>query len=187
MSARAFYGGRSTAPAQIAADRGYLAWTQPLQLLTGGSVMPTAGLVGLRRIRRVPASSVTNIVTYVTVAGATLTAGQCFAALYTSAGALVAQSADQATAWASAGVKTMALAGGPYSLAAGDYYVGVWFNGTTGPTFARSGAVNANLTNAGLTAGSFEAASANSSVTTTAPATLGTQTSTLLEWWFALS
>jgi hypothetical protein len=172
---------------QMAADRGYLAWTAPIYAMAGGTVIPTAGLLNLHRIRRVPAGSVTSIITYVTAVGVTLTAGQCFAALYTAAGALVAQTADQATPWVSTGLKTMTLAGGPYPITAGDYYIGTWFNGSTGPSLVRSGTVNFGLTNAGLSAPNFESASANASITTTAPPTLGTQTAAVYEWWFALA
>jgi hypothetical protein len=177
---------QSSAPA-LASDRGYLAWTQPTYVLNGGTALPTAGTVYLRRLRRVPAGSVTSIVTYLSAGGSALTAGQCFAALYTSAGALVAQSVDQAAAWATGGMKTMNLSGGPFPIAAGDYYVGVWFNGTTGPSVGRSGSVTATLTNTGLAAPNLEAASADTSVTTLAPAPLGSQTSILFEWWFALA
>jgi hypothetical protein len=172
---------------QLPADRGYLAWTQPITVMGGSTVVPTAGLLNLRRIRRVPAGPVTNIVTYISGAGVTLTAGQCFAALFTSAGVPVGTTADQSVAWVSTGLKPMALAGGPYSVAAGDYYVGFWFNGTTGPSIPRSGTINANLTNAGLAAPDFDSASANASVTTTAPNPFTAQTSVVYEWWFALS
>lgn len=187
MSARAFYGGRSGYDAQIPADRGLLAWTQPPHALAGGTAIPTAGLLYLRRVRRVPAGPVTSIVTHLTTLGVGLTAGQCFAALYTAGGTLIAQTADQATAWASAGLKVMTLTGGPYTVDAGDYYVGFWFNGTTGPAPVRSASISALLTNVGLTAPNLETASANPGVTTTAPASLGAQTSQAIEWWFALA
>lgn len=172
---------------QIPSERGYIAWTQPIYALTGGSALPTAGTLYLRRIRRVPAGAVTSIVTFVNTAGATLTAGQCFAALFTAAGTLIGQTADQATAWGSTGAKSMPLSGGPYSHGGGDLYVGAWFNGTTGPALIRSGSVTGALTNIGLSAPNLECASANTGLTTTAPATFGTQTSAVFEWWFALA
>ncbi|MEU8334806.1 hypothetical protein [Micromonospora tulbaghiae] len=188
MASRTTFGGSSGgAQPQIPADRGYLAWTQPPYALSAGSVPTTAGTLYLRRLRRVPAGQATSIITHVVTAGTTLTTGQCFAALFTAAGALVAQTADQSTAWASTGLKTMTLAGGPYPLTAGDYYVGIWFNGTTGPSIIRSASISTVLTNAGLTAGNYEAASANTGLTTTAPASVGTQTAQVFEWWFALA
>ncbi|MFI7073568.1 hypothetical protein [Micromonospora sediminicola] len=189
VAARAFYGGSGSGvyQAQVPADRGWLAWTQPPHVLVAGSALAPAGTLQLRRLRRVPAGQVTNIVTFLTVAGSSLTAGQCFAALYTAAGALVAQTGDQSTAWASIGLKVMPLAGGPYQVTGGDYYVGLWFNGTTGPAIVRSGTVSAALTNVGLSAPNFDMASANTGLTTTAPATLGAQTASVFEWWIALS
>ena len=180
-------GGDSGVQPQLPADRGLIAWTQPPYVLTGGSLLGVAGALHLRRLRRVPACSVTSIVTYVGGAGSALTSGQCFAALYTAAGELIAQSVDQATAWASQGVKTMTLAGGPYTLPGGDYYIGVWFNGTTAPAIARSASYATAMTNVGLSAPNFEAATANTGVTTTAPASLGTQTTSMYEYWFALA
>lgn len=181
------FGALSSSAPHLASDRGYLGWTQPIYALSAGSALPTAGVLNLRRVRRVSAGNVTNIVAYVTGAGSALTAGQCFAALYTAAGSLVAQTADQASAWGSTGVKSMALAGGPLPIDAGDYYVGVWFNGTTGPSLLRSGSITNALTNAGLTAPNLETATANTGVTTTAPVTLGAQAVGVFEWWFALS
>ncbi|HEY9417125.1 MAG TPA: hypothetical protein VIQ30_20395 [Pseudonocardia sp.] len=172
---------------QIPADRGYLAWTQPPYALNGGVIMPTPGMLQLRRLRRVPAATVTSIVGWTLTGGSSLTAGQCFAALYTAAGALIAQTTDQSTAWATTGLKVMPLAGGPYNLAAGDYYVGLWFNGTTGPTFARSGGISSVLTNIGLAAPNLDAAVADLGVTTSAPTTLGAQGLASSEFWFALA
>lgn len=172
---------------QAPADRGFKAWTQPIYALSSQTALPTAGLLMMRRIRRVPATSVTNIVTFVNGAGSSLTSGQCFAALFTAAGALVGQTADQAVAWASVGIKTMALTGAPFALAAGDYYVGVWFNGTTGPSIVRHAAVNGGLSNAGLSAPNFETCTADTGLTTTAPPNFGAQTSAGTEYWYALS
>lgn len=171
---------------QIPGDRGYIAWTQPTYTLVQGTAMPTAGLLMLRRLRRVPAASVTNIVTYLTAGGSSLTSGQCFAALYRSDATLVATTVDQAAAWATSGAKTMQLSGGPFSLTGGDYYIGAWYNGTTGPTIVRSGTLNANLSNIGLGSG-YEAASADTGRTTTAPDPFGAQTPVVYEWWFALN
>lgn len=172
---------------QIPSDNGFKAWTAPLYMPVGSTVLSTAGTLFLRRIKRVPATSITNIVAYVAVAGSSLTAGQCFAALFTAAGALVGQSADQAAAWASTGLKTMALTSGPYNVAAGDYYVGVWFNGTTGPTLLRGAAIASGLTNAGLVAPNLSACTADTGLTTTAPNPFGAQSGTGAEFWYALS
>ncbi|MFJ1539294.1 hypothetical protein ACIODS_12195 [Micromonospora chalcea] len=170
------------------ADRGYLTWTHPPYANTGVNLIPNAGILYLRRIRRVPPAAVTSILAYVGGGGSALTAGQCGAALYTAAGTLIGQTADQASSWQSGGLKTMPLVGGPYQVTAGDYYVAVWWNGTTSPQLARAGTgLFTALPNAGLAAPAFDAATANGSVTTTAPATLGAQTIAAIEFWFALA
>lgn len=89
-------------------------------------------------------------------AGATLTAGQCLAGLYTAAGARVGVTADMTTTWTTAGNKAMALTA-PYEAAPGKYYVAFLFNGTTSPTFACGSTLGATFTpgNANLTAGAY--------------------------------
>lgn len=173
----------------IPADRGYIAWNMPVYAATGAAALTTAGTLYLMRIERVPAAPVTNIVMHCTAAGNTLTAGQCFACLYTAAGALIGTTADQSAAWASLGEKIMPLTGGPYTVAAGAHYAGFWFNGTTGPTFTRytNSIGNATLLNAGTIAPNFIAASANTGRTTTAPNPFSTQGAFSAQWWVALS
>jgi hypothetical protein len=172
---------------QAPVDRGLKVWNYLPQIAGAGTALPTAGVLNLQRIRRVPSTSITNIVIVVTVGGGTLTAGQCFASLFTAAGALVASTADQAVAWASASVKTMSLAGGPFAVPAGDYYVGLWFNGTTGPTIARHTVASSVMIQLGLTAPDLEACTADTGLTTAAPATLGAQTANAVDFWVALS
>jgi hypothetical protein len=122
----------------------------------------------------------------VTTPGSSLS--NCFGALYTAAGALVGQTADMSTAWQSSGLQTMPLVGGPYNVAAGDYYVGLWYNGTTAPTINRSGhGFAAPQTNLGQSAAQYNAAFANTGLTTTAPATIGAKTSGVLHFWVAIS
>lgn len=173
----------------LPADHGLLAWNMPISAAVAATAVAVAGRIEFSRLRRVPACTATNLVTLCTTAGSTLTSGQCFGALWTSAGALVGQTTDQATAWASTGVKTMQLSGGPFALAAGDYIVGFWFNGTTGPTFSRyvtSSGLSA-ITNANLSAPNFNAGTADTGRTTTAPSSLGTQTGTGTCYFVALS
>ena len=167
-------------------DHNLLAWSMPPTNIGGGTVMPTAGLLTFVRIRVPKPITVTNIVMHVSTAGGTLTSGQCFAALYAGV-SLVGQTADQAVAWASTGLKTMALAGGPYSLTIGNHYVAFWFNGTTGPAFPRDSGFSAISANVGLSTPNFKCGTADTSITTTAPPTMGAQTSTGSHWSVALS
>lgn len=174
--------------ASLPADRGYAAWNFPLQYAPGGTALGTAGTLYLSRIRRVPAQTISNIHCFVNVIGSSLTSGQCFAALFTAAGSNVAVTADQATAWASIGVKTMALAAPYANPSVADLYVGAWFNGTTGPQLWRMATgFSGAIPNVGLSAPNLQAATADTGLTTTPPANLGTQTLLSIEYWFALS
>ncbi len=173
-----------------AADHNLLGWSCDPAIVNSQTVLSTAGRSEFARLHLPVAAPVTNVLLYVGTAGATLTAGQCFAALHGPTGTLIGQTADQAAAWASTGVKTMALAGGPYALAAADYIVEFWFNGTTGPAIGRAvggGVGNAAFLNVGLASPSLRCGTANTGLTTTAPGTLGTQTASTNPWWVALS
>src|SRR5512142_3275873 len=109
---------------------------------TGGSVYGTA--IQVRR-----GFTVTNLVASVTTAGGTLTVNSSWGLLFNSAGKLVAKTADQSTAWATAGLQTMALtAVTSLTLPAGTYLCAVVFTGTILPTFAKSGAPAALFNNA---------------------------------------
>jgi hypothetical protein len=167
-------------------DYGYLAWNWPpeYQNNTLTTTLNTAGRLNVFGVVIPRPITCTNIVIYVTTAGATLTANQCAGALYTGAGALIAQTGNQATAWTTTGIKTMALTGGPFALAAGRYDVALWYNGTTAPGLFRANGtaeINVNLT-------LDRQRLANTTITTTAPATLGNPAgSGSIPFWVALS
>jgi hypothetical protein len=175
----------------LPADHNYLGWSNPVNQCTAQSALSASGAAGtlvLLRVRRLPAASVTNVVTFIQTAGSGLTAGQCFGALYSASGTLIGQTADQSTAWASTGVKTMALASGPFNVAAGDYYVGLWYNGTTAPSPIRGGTgFSGAQMNVGQSSGQFDLCTADAGLTTLAPPTLGAQTSANVPFWVALS
>lgn len=171
----------------VPADRNFVAWNMPYYGAPNTGGLTTAGTLFLIRIRRVPATNVSNIVMNQGTAGSGLTAGQCFAALFTSAGALIASTADQAAAWAGAGPRTMALVGGPYALSAADYYVGLFYNGTTGPAFLRAGSSSGTITNIGLAAPNLDFATADTGLTTAMPSTFGAQTAFAAQYFVALS
>lgn len=170
-----------------APDHGLLAQNFPAEMATSGIVMPTAGQVRVVRIRLPVTSSVTNIIMNVTTVGNTLTTGQCFAGLYTSAGVKIAVTADQAVPWVSTGIKTAALAAGPFTCVAADYYVAFWFNGTTGPSFASLPSPAAVLANLGRATPNLFWGSADTGITTTSPDPLGAQTVSGNAYWVGLS
>lgn len=179
--------GRATAavPAQ-AGDHNYLAWTADPLTCGLPALLITNGLLYVARLKLPNSATVTNLHVYVTTAGSVLTANRSFAALFSSSRGLLSQTADQSTAWGSAGLATMALTASQ-SVGAGFVWVGVWSTGVALPTLAAGTTLAAGLSNAGLTAPNLRFATADTGLTTTAPATIGSQTGSALAIWAALS
>ena len=168
-------------------DQGLVTWTMDVMVATANSILPAQGTLYLVRVHVPVAATVRNILAAITNAGSGLRAGQCFAGLWSaSGGARVGVTADQSTGWATTGVKTMALTS-TANLTAGDYYIGLYANGTTLPNFARgNNQIGGAFANAGMTS-NFRVATANTGLTTTPPATLGPLTASNTAWWLALS
>lgn len=170
-------------------DHGLIGWTFDPIDQQAGTVVPTAGLAHVVRIRAL-GSVVTNIHFHLTGGGSALTAGQCFAALYNDAGALLgagAVTADQSTAWATSGAKTMPLST-PQAVTAGAWYkVLWWFNGTTGPSLSRNTNAGSTMLNIGLTASTARYATADSGLTSAAPSNIGATSGGSTAWWVGLS
>lgn len=95
-----------------------------------------AGQITLIRIRLPRAVRITGVVVPVQTGGATLTSGQNLSGLYSTAGAKLAETASQHTAWTTTGWKAAAFTAG-LDLAAGDYFIPLLFNGSTSPQFSR--------------------------------------------------
>lgn len=173
-------------PPAIPSDHGYLAWNMPVDVAVAAASIAVGGRIEYSLLRRVPVGTITSLVTLCSTVGATLTAGQCFAALWTPSGTLLGQTVDQAAAWVSTGEKVMNLAAPYANTVVQDLIIGFWYNGSTGPTFARSNPVGAAIvTNAGLSGNSLAAGFANTGVTTTAPA-LGARTGTGTHYFVAV-
>lgn len=169
-------------------DHGLIAWTDPVSLETSNSTFTPAGTLHFVKIILPMDATVTNLEMYAVLGGATLTSGQNFAALYNAAGTRLGTTADQSTAWATSGRKSMALAGGAQALVAGGYYIAFWFNGTTSPAWARVSNSATALANFGLSAPNLRyGTTSNTALTTTSPSTLGTQTAGQITWWAGLS
>jgi hypothetical protein len=168
-------------------DHGLLAWTYPPDEVTGssGSLLGTAGTVYLLPVEIDFAGPATNVLMYVTTQGSGLTSGQCFAALF-QGGVLIGTTADQATAWGTTGMKTMALASGPFNVSAGPAYVAAFWNGSTAPQFARTGNLS-GLINVGIGATASRYGSANTGRTTSMPGTLGTIAAASNAFWAGVS
>jgi hypothetical protein len=141
--------GRSTFLAQPdpGLGGGILGWNfDPVAI--GASQIMTAATLYLAKIPVPAQMSVTNVLAFLSVNGATLT--HAYAALYKSDGTKIGQSADQSSVWNTGAVKltTTALSGGPFTvtpLAADDFVWAALYVGTatTPPTFYRTAVNNA--------------------------------------------
>lgn len=178
-----------------AADHNLTGWTFDPIMVQGGTVLATAGLSYVFRIRAL-STTITNIHVHLTAGGSSLTSGQCFASLHNDAGAILGAGAVTASlhstgsnGWGDGGYKTHPLTT-PQAVTQYDWYrVRLWFNGTTGPTLSRALNSNTVIVNAGLSAPNFRYATADSGLTTSAlaPGTIGTQTGANTAWWMGLS
>lgn len=170
-----------------AQDHNLLTWTMDPAIAAGATAL-TSGVLHLAKMKLPEDSSVTSIIACVTTGGTGLTSGQNFAALYTSAGARVAITADQSASWTGAGAKTMALTGGPYALTAGTYYAALLSNGSTPPAFLRGHGVSSSTLNIGLTAATGRVITFGTGQSSPpASVTLGSASLDFKAWWFALS
>lgn len=137
-----------------------LGWTLTPQESSANQTL-TSGRLYLFKIMVPVDISVTNMVTALGNAGSGLTSGQSFMGLYGSDGTLIGSTADQSTAFASAGVKTAALSSGPFSITGGPG-VFVWAalvsNGTTPPKPIGNSVGVVGLANMGLTAATYRGA-----------------------------
>lgn len=185
----------TSAPAGLwkASNHNLVGWTFDVAGVQAGTVQPTAGLAQVARIQ-VLGPVVTNIHFHLTAGGSALTAGQCFAALFNDAGALLGAGAVTGSlhatgsgGWGDGGFKTCALSVAqgvtPYAF----YKVFWWFNGTTGPTLSRAVNSSSAILNAGLSSPGFRYATADTGLTNAAPSNIGTQTGGATAWWVGLS
>lgn len=179
-----------TASVVRASDLGLVAHSFPAAQIQGGTIVPTAGLIHVVRVRALSAVAV-NVELYVTTGGTSLTSGRNFAALYADNGGLLgagAVTADQSTAWQSTGRKSMALSVGQGITANAWYRVAFFANGSVLPTFGRAAALDSSA--AGIVGGlsaPFRYSTADSGLTTTMPSNLGAQTAIGTAWWAAIS
>lgn len=165
-----------------ATDHGLAGWTFDPAGIQASTVLATAGLSYVARIRCLT-SVITGVRFHFVAGGASLTAGQCFASVHNDAGAQLgagAITADQAANWATGGDKLCPLTVAQGATAGAWYRVRWWFNGTTGPQMSRGCSSSPAATNWGIPtpAGPFRFSTADSGLTTaaSAPEQLGTQT-----------
>ncbi len=168
-------------------DQNLLAWTFDPALQTANSTA-SAGVLYLNRIMIRQTTTITNLLLSITTIPSGLTTGANWAGLYTAAGTLLSQTVDQTTAWATTGLKTMALAAAQ-TVAPGMYYLGFVANAsTTTPAFARSTAQGGATVNAGATTATPRYATSGTGQTTLpSSVTITSATANATAWWGAFS
>lgn len=121
---------------------------------TSTGATANVGTIFLMRVDAQSAGAITNVHAIVGTAGVTL--ANCFAAVIDAAsGNVLGTTADQGTAWQSTGFKTMALTTPTAAVSVGQkLWIALLANGTTAPSFVRSGATSASQVNAGQTTSS---------------------------------
>jgi hypothetical protein len=171
-------------------DHGLIAWSfDPAASDRSAGVALTSGRAHVTLLDVPVPTTITNVRLYIFTAGTSLTAGQSFAAIYEADGDLLRASADQSTAFASTGEKVIPLST-PYVMSTPGYIKAiVWsvFSGTAPALMRSSGSVAGAANNVGMADPFFRTAVANTGLTTTAPSTIGTQTSSASIAWIGLS
>lgn len=167
-------------------DHGLIAWSMdPAMIATGTS--PASGTLVGAKITIPKAATISRAAHYLNAAGGTLTSGQNFVALYDNSNKLLTVSADMTTAWAGTGAVTATFAA-PQTVEAGTILKVCWWSvGTTPPQFGRANSYGGGAPNLGLVAPNFRFFTADTGLTTTAPATLATQSAGGIGWLVALS
>lgn len=168
-----------------ALDHGYLAWNYDISTGSTSYILTASGTITVCKLPIPIAMTVTNVVVFLSVLGATLTAGQSFIALYDPSKNWVVQTADLAATFSGTTGEKVIPFTSPQSIAAGTYWLAIWSNGTTMPSFRSKS--NLSSANAGLSAANSRWATANTGVTTTAPASLGAFTAVAGTPWIAVS
>lgn len=148
-------------------ELGALTWSHD-PATSAGQSGTTAGVLHMIRLDAPVDAVATNLVVAIQTAGATLTAGQNFGALYNSTGTRIAVSADQSAAFTGTGLITIPFTS-PVQLTAGTYYAALLTNGTTQPMFMRTVGATAlaSAINFGLTVSNARWANSGTSQTST--------------------
>lgn len=174
-----------TAPsAWLPADYGYLAWSID-PILTTGVVGNGASLLIGSSVKCDVSGTATAVTFNVTIAGSGFTANRNYVGMYSPAGALIAQTADLASTWASTGVKTVSFASSA-AVTPGVYFVGFICTATSGVQLTAMGTTT-GLVNAGRTALGYRGGYHTTNAYTALPATRPTPNSSVNGPWFGIS
>lgn len=168
---------------------GILIESHPREMLTGSDLAALTTQVMTTVAIPLQAGDKVTSITFLSGGTAAGTPTNWWFALYSPAGALLSQSADQTTAaWAADTAKTLALATAQVASAAGIYYVGIMVKATTVPTLMGRTVGRAALAgNVGSLGFKVLAQTSGSALTDTAPETIATPTTIATVPWCAVS
>lgn len=169
------------------------AWNYDPLHSSSGAGFGAAGDVMMMQVPWPDADTIAGVQIYLTSGGTTLTANQCLAGIYSSGGVLLATSVDQATAWASSGLKNCALTT-PTLIPAGTganpcVYVAMFWNGSAQPSVLK-GLNNPPLANGANVASDKRFSRGATGATTALPSTITMSArvdSTISSFWAGLS
>lgn len=133
-------------------QHGFVEWNfDPTAISSGSGSAAVSGTIYIIKITACTGGIIKNVVT--TVGSGTtpaLTSAQNYAGVYNNSGAQLATTADQTTAWATTGLKIMALTSEITIQAGQDYFVALVSNGSTLPSFVASAGASTTTANANL-------------------------------------
>lgn len=174
-----------------------LAWSADPVNASGSFILTTAGTLYKVRIPLKENFKFTNVLLWLVTKGATLTANQCFMGLFAEGTRKLlgkVSAAETIAKWEAANgtLLTVPLEVPVSNVGPGYVDLGMFFNGTTAPTFAAAPAQSvtnaANLVNAGSSGKGLRFASADTGLTTALPATMSeTQAAVAAPVWVGLS
>ncbi|MGW0578754.1 right-handed parallel beta-helix repeat-containing protein [Streptomyces sp. NPDC002920] len=176
------------------ARHGWAEWAyDPIVTGAGTGQATTTGTLYLLKVPARTGGTVSNIIATIgsTAPAGTLTTAQNLAAIFDDTGARIAITGDQTTAWATSGLKTMALTASVTLQAGRDYYIGILSVGSSGTAavFIRSAGGVTTTPNGGQ-ANAAQRFSVNGTSLTAIPSSLTLSSSSgsgAQPYWAALS
>jgi hypothetical protein len=175
----------STSAGPAAANR-LLGYTYDPAAAITAQAASTAGVLNVAKVQMLGGGAISKVYFQVATAGATLTAGQCFIGVYDSTGALIGQSPDLSTDFASTGNKTVTLSTPTASLTPGaEVFIALLWNGTTAPQIR--GINGSSIANIGISAVADYRYSVAGTAQTALPATLPAMAAASVAPWFGVS
>lgn len=174
-----------------AADHGFKTWAYDIHQSNNTQIVTGGVLTMVRMVNHTSAPmSVSTGYVYVGVAGATLT-NVGFGLYNPTNQALLGTpsinaSGATATAFQSVGLKPVTFTTPQVFAPGAAFYLAFWFTGTTIPTLTRLSTATGTLA-ANLATPNLRFATANTALTTTAPATYTAQSAAPADFWAAVS